>query len=163
MSDHYHHDYASAHHDHREYAPDRHDHDGDYAALHHRHYDDESTARGLREDLGRAEARIAGLEDEVGQLRRPLDGALAQLRVLDRLRPSCVLCRDAAADRQAVRGPVCSGCAGDLPDGGPDPDRPETWAFDEADQAGEPEESPLARRDACIGTWSNQDVTKRGQ
>ena len=86
MSDHYHHDYASAHHDHREYAPDRHDHDGDYAALHHRHYDDESTARGLREDLGRAEARIVDLEDEVGQLRRPLDGALAQLRVLDRLR-----------------------------------------------------------------------------
>ena len=163
MSDHYHHDYASAHHDHREYAPDRHDHDGDYAALHHRHYDDESTARGLREDLGRAEARIAGLEDEVGQLRRPLDGALAQLRVLDRLRPSCVLCRDAAADRQAVRGPVCSGCAGDLPDGGPDPDRPETWALDGADQAGGPEESPLARRDAYIGTWSNQDVTERGQ
>ena len=25
----------------------------------------------------------------------------------------------------------------------------------------EPEESPLARRDAYIGTWSGQDVTRR--
>jgi hypothetical protein len=135
MSDHYHYDYASAHHDHREYAPDRHDHDGDYAALHHRHHDDESTARGLREDLGRAEARIGGLEDEVGQLRRQLDGVLAQIRVLDRLRPSCVICRDAAADRQTVNGPACSDCAGDLPDDGPDASFPGPWAFAEGDMS----------------------------
>jgi hypothetical protein len=64
MSDHYHYDYAEARHDHRgQYADDRHDHDLDYAEKHHRHYDDESTARGLREDLGRAEARIRKLED----------------------------------------------------------------------------------------------------
>jgi predicted nucleic acid-binding Zn-ribbon protein len=29
----------------------------------HRHYDDESRAAGLREDLGRAEERISELED----------------------------------------------------------------------------------------------------
>ena len=64
MSDHYHYgEYAEARHDHREYADDRHDHDLDYAEKHHRHYDDESTAQGLREDLGRAEERIRELED----------------------------------------------------------------------------------------------------
>jgi hypothetical protein len=67
VSDHYHYDYASTHHDHA-YAPERHDHDGDYAGKHHRHYDDESTARGLREDLGRAEERIRELEDDVRAL-----------------------------------------------------------------------------------------------
>ena len=35
-------------------------------------------------------------------------------------------------------------------------------AGDSTEAAAE-EESPLARRDAYIGTWSNQDVTKRGQ
>ena len=87
-----------ADHDHRgEYADQRHDHDGDYAALHHRHYDDESTVRGLRQDLGAAGDRIRVLEDD-------LRGALAQIRVLDRLRPTCVICLDATADRQTVRG-----------------------------------------------------------
>ena len=58
-----------ADHDHRgDYADQRHDHDGDYAERHHRHYDDESTARGLREDLGRAEARIGELEDDIRRL-----------------------------------------------------------------------------------------------
>jgi hypothetical protein len=66
VSDHYHYGYADERHDHRgQYAEDRHDHDGDYAEKHHRHYDDESTARGLREDLGRAEARISELEDSL--------------------------------------------------------------------------------------------------
>jgi hypothetical protein len=42
-----------ADHDHRgEYASDNHDHYG-YAEKHHRHYDDESAVRGLRQDLGR--------------------------------------------------------------------------------------------------------------
>ena len=114
-----------ADHDHRgDYADQRHDHDSDYAALHRRHYDDESTVRGLREDLGAAEERIWALEDD-------LRGALALIRVLDRLRPTCVICLDATADRQTVRGPACTDCLGDLPDDGTeaDPDRPETWAF----------------------------------
>jgi hypothetical protein len=137
VSDHYHYGYADERHSHRgEYADERHDHGYDYAEKYHRHYDDESTARGLREDLGRAEARIGDLEDEAGQLRRQLDGVLAQIRVLDRLRPACVICRDAAADRQTARGPACTDCAGDPPDDGTgaDPDRPETWAFPEAEE-----------------------------
>ena len=37
-----------------------------------------------------------------------------------------------------------------------------SWCdYDDEDQAVEPEESPLARREAYIGTWSNQDVTRR--
>lgn len=123
-------------HDHRgEYAGERHDHDNDYAPLHHRHYDLE------REDE-RLQSLLREIDGQLGQLRRELDGALgrirqleddragmlAELRVLDRLRPSCVICHDAAADRQTVNGPACTDCAGDLPDG-PDPDRPETWAF----------------------------------
>jgi hypothetical protein len=31
----------------------------------------------------------------------------------------------------------------------------------ELEDRAEPEESPLARRDAYIGTWSGQDVTRR--
>jgi hypothetical protein len=113
-------------HDHRgEYAEDRHDHDLDYAEKHHRHHDDESAVRGLREDLGHAEERIRELEGD-------LAGALAFIRVLDRLRPTCVICHDETADRQTVNGPACTDCVGDLPDTGPDPDRPETWAFGEA-------------------------------
>jgi hypothetical protein len=143
VSDHYHYEYASERHDHRgDYADQRHDHDGDYAALHHRHYDDESAVRGLREDLSHAEERIRELEDAARQWRldaeervRALEdglrGALALIRVLDRLRPTCVICQEAAADRQTVRGPACTDCAGDLPAGGPDPDRPETWVFGE--------------------------------
>jgi len=104
-----------------------HDHDGDYATLHHRHYDDESAVRGLRQDLGAAEERVRALEDD-------LRSALASIRVLDRLRPTCVICQEAAADRQTSRGPACTDCVSDLPDGdtGADPDRPETWAFADA-------------------------------
>ena len=40
----------------------------------------------------------------------------------------------------------------------PEPDARE-YDFDPDDE----EESPLAARDAYIGTWSSQDVTKRGQ
>ena len=124
MSDHYHREYASDRHDHRgDYADQRHDHDLDYAEKYHRHHDDESAVRGLREDLGHAEERIRDLEND-------LRGALAFIRVLDRLRPTCVICRDATADRQTSRGPACADCARDLrDDAGPDPGRPETWAF----------------------------------
>jgi hypothetical protein len=129
MSDHYHYDYASTSHDHRgQYADDRHDHGLDYAEKYHRHYDDESAVRGLREDLGAAEERIRALEED-------LRGALAQLCVLDRLRPTCVICRDATADRQTVRGPACPDCAGDLPDDGPDAGFPGPWAFAEGDMS----------------------------
>ena len=129
-----------ADHDHRgDYADQRHDHDGDYAEKHHRHYDDESAVRGLRQDLGAAEERIRALEDD-------LRGALAFIRVLDRLRPTCVICRDATADRQTARGPACTDCVGDLPDDGTgaDPDRPETWAF------AEPAAAEGAGRDTAV-------------
>lgn len=119
-------------HDHRgEYAGVFAKNPGEYAEKHHRHYDGESTARGLREDLSAAEARIGDLENEAGDLRRQLDAVLAQIRMLDRLRPTCVICHDAAADRQTVRGPACTDCVGDLPGDGSDPDRPETWVFGE--------------------------------
>jgi hypothetical protein len=71
-------------------------------------------------------------------LRGQLAGVLAQIRVLDRLRPTCVICLDAAADRQTSRGPACTDCVGDLPDDDTraDPARPETWAFPDAAESG---------------------------
>lgn len=75
-------------------------------------------------------------------LRGQLDGVLAQIRVLDRLRPTCVLCLDAAADRQTSRGPACTDCVGDLPDDAADPDRPETWAFGEPPLTVYPDHEP---------------------
>jgi hypothetical protein len=124
-------------HDHRgQYADDRHDHYREYAAYNHGHHDLDSVIAGLREDLRHAGERIRKLEGDRA-------GVLAQLRVLDRLRPSCVICRDAAADRQTIRGPTCSDCVGDPPDDGPDPDFPETWAFAEAeDRADKPAPGP---------------------
>jgi hypothetical protein len=116
-----------ADHDHRgEYASDNHDH-YDYAEKYHRHHDEESAVRGLRQDLGAAEERIRALEDN-------LRGALAFIRVLDCLRPTCVICLDATADMQTARGPACTDCVGDPPDDAPDPDRPETSAFPEAEE-----------------------------
>jgi hypothetical protein len=129
-------------HDHRgQYADDRHDHYREYAEYNHGHRDLDSVIAGLREDLRHAEERIRELEGDRA-------GVLAQLRVLDRLRPTCVVCHDAAADRQTARGSACSDCVGDLPDDGPDPDRPETWAFGEVneDQADEPGHGPAAMR-----------------
>ena len=46
-------------------------------------------------------------------LRGQLDEALERIDVLDRLRPTCVICLDAAADRQTVNGPACSECVGE--------------------------------------------------
>ena len=74
MNDHYHYDYANAQHSHGDYAYNGHDHD--YAERYHRHYDDESTAAGLREDLGRAEERIREMEER-------LDRALARIGTLE--------------------------------------------------------------------------------
>ena len=99
MSDHHHYEYASDRHDHRgEYADERHDHDNDYAERHHRHYD-------LEKEDGRLRDAIREMGDVLNQLRGELQGALAQIRVLDRLRPTCVICLDATADRQTVMGP----------------------------------------------------------
>lgn len=65
-------------HDHRgQYAEDRHDHDYDYAGKHHRHHDLAEETGGVREDLGRAEARISELEERVNALAAALTQALA--------------------------------------------------------------------------------------
>jgi hypothetical protein len=66
-------------------------------------------------------------------LQAQFDGVLERIRVLDRLRPTCVICLDATADRQTSSGPACTDCVGDTSDDtGADPDRPETWAFPDA-------------------------------
>jgi hypothetical protein len=70
-----------------------------------------------------------------GELRGQLAGLVAEVRLLDRLRPTCVICQDASADRQTSRGPACTDCAGGPPHDGPEPDRPETWAFPDAEEA----------------------------
>jgi hypothetical protein len=67
-------------HDHRgEYAETSHAHSfwdlDDVAEKHHRHYDDENTMQGLREDLGRAEEHIRDLEAK-------LDIAFDRIRAL---------------------------------------------------------------------------------
>jgi hypothetical protein len=49
-------------------------------------------------------------------LRGQLADVLERIDVLDRLRPTCVICLDAAADRQTTRGPACTDCVGDPPD-----------------------------------------------
>jgi len=72
-------------------------------------------------DLRTALTWIAELEDLARDLRGRLGLAERRITVLDRLRPSCAACMDAAADRQTARGPLCMDCAGDLPvddDGG---------------------------------------------
>ncbi len=113
-----------ADHDHRgDYADQRHDHDGDYAELHHRHYDAESTVRGLRQDLGGAEERIRELQDD-------LRDALERIRALEGQTPQArqlQLEADLAAADLAESGYdrhgrdcQCSYCATDEPD----PDEP---------------------------------------
>lgn len=97
MSDHYHYGYADQHHDHRGYADERHDHSLDYAEKHHRHYDDESTAQGLREDLSRAEARIYDLERDLG-------AALSRISALENTNTVLVMAlRKLAAGHEAIR------------------------------------------------------------
>jgi hypothetical protein len=108
VSDHHHYGYADERHDHHgQYADDRHDHDGDYASLHHRHYDlerEDDTLKGLLREV----------DTQLSDVRRELQDALERIVALERLRPTCVICRDATADRQTVHGPACSDCAGDL-------------------------------------------------
>jgi hypothetical protein len=74
-------------------------------------------------------SQLAAALGRIETLENDLRGALAFIRVLDRLRPTCVLCHDETADRLTINGPACSDCVGDLPDDDPDPDFPESWAF----------------------------------
>src|SRR5262249_60952982 len=113
-------------------AAEGHDH-YDYADRHHRHFDLENQLDGLREDLNRALERIRELEAQTPQAR--------QLQM--------------EADLAAA----------DLAESGYD-----RWPPEGADRHGPgcqcregyvPEESPLARRDAYVGTRSNQDVNRR--
>jgi hypothetical protein len=101
--------------------------------------DDGADLAQLRCQLADALNRIQSLEDNQR-------GMLAFIRVLDRLRPTCVLCHDETADRQTARGPACSDCVGDVPDDGADLSFPESWAFAEVQegQADEPEHGPAA-------------------
>jgi hypothetical protein len=64
-------------HDHRgQYADDRHDHNYDYAEKYHRHHDLAEEIVGVREDLGRGEARVGELEND-------LRDALNRIHVLE--------------------------------------------------------------------------------
>ena len=115
------------------------------ADQHHRHYDTESDSRSLREDLGRAEERIRELEERVSRLERSTPEARRLQYEAD------LAAAELAASRYDQDAPVgtdrhgpgcqCPYCPGDE----------------------EPEESPLARRDTYIGTWSRQDVTRRAE
>ena len=70
--------------------------------------------------------RIAELERVTAELREHLDAALGRLDMLDRLRPTCTRCYDAAATRQTAAGPACDECAGVIPDWLADAER-EAW------------------------------------
>ena len=86
---------------------------------------------GLREDLGRAEERIRELEDRCAALEK-------QTPTAQRLQYEADIAgADAAEYDRHGRDCGCPYCGTD-----------------------EDEESPLARRDAYIGTWSGQDVTR---
>jgi hypothetical protein len=110
VSDHHHFgEYAEARHDHREYADDRHDHDTDYAEKYHRHHDLEREDESLKALLDQWQA-------DLRELRSELEEALGRIRDLERLRPTCVICMDATATQQTVRGPACSDCVGEPPE-----------------------------------------------
>ena len=66
MSDHHHYEYAS----------DRHDHRGDYAELHHRHYDLEREDKTLGKETHE-------LREEILRLHSRLDDALERIRALE--------------------------------------------------------------------------------
>jgi hypothetical protein len=112
VSDHYHHvgEIQGA-------ADDRHGHpdlERDISSVEsdlrgHRHYDLEREDEHLKTLLSRWEA-------DLRELRGHVDEALGRIRQLEGLRPTCVICLDAAATQQAASGPVCSDCAGEPPE-----------------------------------------------
>jgi len=79
-------------------------------------------------DLAQLRGQLADALNRIHVLEHDLRGVLVSIRILDGLRPTCVLCHDAAADRQTIRGPACTDCVGTPPDLA-DPADPETWAF----------------------------------
>jgi hypothetical protein len=105
------------------------------------------------DQLTAALGRIETLEND-------LRGVLAFIRVLDRLRPTCVLCHDETADRLTINGPACSDCVGDLPDDGPDPERPETWTFPGPEEFG-PEAYPGCQCEDCRAAREVADMGPR--
>jgi hypothetical protein len=115
---------------------------------HSDHSDLWSYIGGLREDLGRAEERIRELHEELIQAVH---------------RTGCLEDRCAAMEKQTPRArqlqyeaDIAAAGAAEYERHGRGCDCPYCCIPEE------PEESPLARRDAYIGTWSNQDVTRRG-
>jgi hypothetical protein len=125
MSDHYHYGYTDERHSHHgDYADERHDHSLDYAEKYHRHYD-ESTVRGLREDLGHAEERIRELVED-------LRDALNRIRALEADTPQArqlqLEADQATADLaesgydRHVRGCQCGYCWRDEEEDEPEPE-----------------------------------------
>ena len=66
--------------------------------------------------IGQLERVTSELRQDVRELRGALELAEQRISDLERLRPTCVICLDATADRQTVRGPACTNCVGDMPD-----------------------------------------------
>ena len=90
-----------------------HDHYGEYAEERHRHYD-------LERDDEAAQRDIRRLQDDVRELRTLLDNALDGIRGLDRLRPTCTVCRDATQRSRlpaARRAPTASATQTSRPTG----------------------------------------------
>jgi hypothetical protein len=112
MSDHYHHasEIQGA-------ADDRHGHPGlerDISGVesdlrNHLHYD-------LEWEGERPKGLLDPWQADLRELRKDLEEALGRIRDLERLRPTCVICLDARATQQTVRGPACSDCADEPPE-----------------------------------------------
>jgi hypothetical protein len=106
---------------------------------------------GLREDLGQAEERIRGLHEEFIQAVHRIGRLEDRCASLEKQTPSALQAERELAETLADnagwdrRGRECN------------------CPYCTTDDDEEPEESPLARRDACIGTWSGQDVTRRAE
>ena len=118
----------------------------DVAEEHHRHYDHESEIAGLREDLGRALERIRDLEDRCAVLDRQTPAARQAQYEADLAAADVA---ESGYDRDPPIGADRHGLGCQCP-----------YCYDEADLEPELEGSRLAERDAYIGTWNNQDVTR---
>jgi hypothetical protein len=140
----------------------------DCAREYHRHY-------GLENDDEKASRRITALQDEVDGLRGQLADALERIAKLDQIvsvngetldivRNRVYALEQGTSEARQLQYEADLAAA-DLAESGYDRHgrgcRCSWCDYDDEDQAVEPEESPLARREAYIGTWSNQDVTRR--